>query len=212
MRVLFLFLLCSSFLALSWYEGGEEHDGAVVGAAEKQISNTQLVSTHEGLRKDSSGVLLYREEPYSGYLLDLDSEGQVMLRQGYFEGRLEGEILAYYASGALRFKRPYRDGQKHGAHMAWYEDGQMKFLYHFDQGKSVGNHKEWYPDGSLFQDLNYQDGRPFGPQKIWRSDGKIRANYVIRENGKRYGLMGIKRCTKIDGEKEEIDPYKGVEN
>ncbi|MEQ8583389.1 MAG: hypothetical protein RIC30_20030 [Marinoscillum sp.] len=212
MRVLILLVVCGLFLALSRYEGGEKPDDAVLEEVEKRIPSTQLISTHEDLRKDSAGVLLYREVPYSGYLVDLNTEGQVMLRQGYFEGKLDGEMLAYYASGALRFKRPYTDGQKHGAHIAWYEDGQMKFLYHFDQGRSVGNHKEWYPDGSLFQDLNYQDGRPFGAQKIWRRDGKIRANYVIRENGKRYGLMGIKRCTKIDGEKEEIDPYKGIEN
>ncbi len=82
MRVLFLFLLCSLFLALFWYEGGEEHDGAVVGAAEKQIPNTQLVSTHEGLRKDSSGVLLYREVPIPVICWTWTREGQVILATG----------------------------------------------------------------------------------------------------------------------------------
>ena len=50
----------------------------------------------------------------------------------------------------------------------------------------------------LMQDRNYVNGKAMGAQKVWRKDGKIRANFVIRENGKKYGLMGMKRCTKID--------------
>ena len=40
-------------------------------------------------------------------------------------------------------------------------------------------------------------------------DGKYRSNYVITENGRKYGLVGLKRCKKIDGETENIDPYTG---
>ena len=81
--------------------------------------------------------------------------------------------------------------------------------YHFKNGMNVGNHKEWYQDGSPLQDRNYANGQPMGSQKVWRRDGKIRANFVIRENGKKYGLMGMKRCTKIDTKKQTLEPYKG---
>ena len=46
---------------------------------------------------------------------------------------------------------------------------------------------------------------------MWRPDGKYRANYVVRENGRSYGLTGLKRCKKIDGKNEVIDPVKRTE-
>ena len=75
---------------------------------------------------------------------------------------------------------------------------------------SQGTHKTWYRDGSLSSELNFKDGHEFGAQKVWRQDGKLKSNYVVRENGRRYGNLGLKRCKKLDGEDETIDPYRGV--
>ncbi len=64
-----------------------------------------------------------------------------------------------------------------------------------------------YQIKKLTSEINYLNGKPFGSTKIWRKDGKLRSNFVIRENGRRYGLAGIKRCTKINIKEEIIDPY-----
>ena len=71
----------------------------------------------------------------------------------------------------------------------------------------MGKHIQWYDSGQIYSEINYLNGKPFGSTKVWRKDGKLRSNFVIRENGRRYGLAGIKRCTKIDTEKQIIEPY-----
>jgi len=153
--------------------------------------------------------LLFEGTKYSGFIEQVNAIGELLELKSYYNGFLEGDMIGYYSSGIKRSFRPYRKGKKHGEHFGYYEDGSKQFHYLFENGKSEGNHLEWFKDGAVFKDLNYKNGRPFGSQKVWRSDGKIRSNYVIRENGKRYGLMGIKRCTKLDTEEEKFDPYKG---
>ena len=173
-----------------------------------QIPDVEVSSNDSELTRDVAGRLQYKDQLFSGYILSYYENG-IKSRTGYLNGRKEGKSVGFYRNGSNRFERTYRDGKKDGIHQGWFENSKLKFQYRFEDGLSIGNHKEWYSDGSLFKDLNYRDGRPFGAQRVWRSDGKMRANYVIRENGKRYGLMGIKRCTKLDGEKEDFDPYKG---
>jgi hypothetical protein len=174
-----------------------------------EIPVTRLAFDNPELSKDSTGALLFAGVKYSGFMEKVNSRGELIEVTSYFEGFLEGDMLGYYPSGRKRYIRPYRNGKKQGAHFGYYVNGAKQFHYIFEKGKSEGNHLVWFKDGSVFKDLNYKNGRPFGSQKVWRRDGKIRSNYVIRENGRRYGLMGIKRCTKLDTEKEEFDPYEG---
>jgi antitoxin component YwqK of YwqJK toxin-antitoxin module len=173
------------------------------------IPNVEIADHDEKLFMNSDGILLHNELPFSGFLIKKNSDGVLIEKIGYLNGSQAGDMLGFYENGAKKFIRPYLNGEKHGIHLGWYEDGTLRFLYQFENGLSEGNHKEWYEDGSIMQDFNFKDGKPFGSQKVWRKDGKIRGNYVVRENGRRYGLMGIKRCTKIDGEDERLDPYVG---
>lgn len=177
----------------------------------ESIPDIETTISDDRLSKDVNGLLLFSMEPYSGYVTVFDRDANLINKKSYLDGEQEGVSEAYYANGKLRYSRPYKKGKKDGEHIGWFGDGKKKFHYVFQHGLNEGNHKEWYADGSLAKDFNYQSGRPFGSQKVWRRDGKIRANYVIRENGKRYGLMGIKRCTKLDGETQEIDPYLAQE-
>jgi len=176
-----------------------------------EIPNVENREDNERLVRDLTGLILLDGVLYSGYLMSYSVDQVLINKRGYYQGKLEGRSTSYYQSGALRDNRPYKNGKKHGEHKGWYENGQLKFHYFFEDGLSVGNHKVWYKNGSPFKDMNYKKGRPFGSQKVWRSDGKVRANYVIRENGRKYGLAGLKRCTKIDSDTKIIDPYTGKE-
>ena len=97
-------------------------------------------------------------------------------------------------------------GKKEGTHKGFFPDSQPRFEYKFEAGENIGTHYDWYEGGQLAKLTNYKDGKPFGVQKMWRSDGKIRSNYVIREDGRRYGLVGIKRCKNINTEAQAIQP------
>lgn len=153
------------------------------------------------------GFLYFDGEPFSGYLLAYDENNILSFRKGHFAGQQHGLTYFYYPNGELKERRLYSHGEKHGEHFGFYSNGKQSFSYYFEHGFNEGNHREWYPSGELYTDMNYKSGKEFGTQRIWRPDGKLRANYIVRENGRRYGLQGIKRCTKLDGNTKTIDPY-----
>lgn len=161
------------------------------------------------IRRKITGELYYQNVLFSGYLTASHSDGSLAMKEGYFEGIKNGLYQGYYPNDSIRFTRYHLNGQKVGTHEGWFENGQQKFLYYFDDGKAVGQHTKWYADGNTFSIQNYEDGFERGLQRVWRPDGKLRSNYVVKEDGRKYGLLGIKRCTKLDGEKEEFDPYTG---
>ncbi|MFY0652844.1 MAG: hypothetical protein JXQ96_12450 [Cyclobacteriaceae bacterium] len=173
------------------------------------IPETEISTEDPGLSRDDEGKQRLNDKLYSGYLISSYNDGTIAARHGYLDGLQAGMSNGYYANGTKKYERPYLNGEKHGEHFGWYENGQLMFHYYFEDGLSVGNHKDWYDDGSPFKDYNYKKGHPFGAQKMWRTDGKLRANFVIREDGRKYGLTGLKRCAKIDSETKNIDPYKG---
>lgn len=152
----------------------------------------------------SSGVLIFGDQPFSGYLTEYFENGVLKSKKGYLYGWLHGESLEYHTSGKIKERRVYTHGEKDGKHIGFYESGQLRFELYFNKGMNVGCHKSWYEGGQQAQELNYTDGQPFGAQKVWRPDGKLRSNYVVREDGRRYGLVGIKRCKNIDVENEQI--------
>lgn len=171
-----------------------------------------LVSTSDsGITKKQNGDILFKGQPFSGYLIEKYPNDTIALKKGYFEGKQNGIMTAFYENGNTRYIRPYRNGEKHGTHVGFHRNGVKAFEYHFVKGFSEGNHKEWFSSGQLATNMNYVGGKEFGKQQAWRPDGKVRSNYIVRENGRRYGLMGIKRCTKLDGVTQTVDPYKGTE-
>lgn len=170
------------------------------------IPNKILKFNDAKLNYDSKGALYYDNYLFSGYLIKIENE-KLLEKKGYFNGYLEGKSLGYYKNGNLKYKRLYKDGKKTGRHIGWFKSGQKKFEYFFKKGLSEGNHKQWYDNGMMFSEINYLKGKPFGLTRVWRKDGKLRSNFVIRENGRRYGLAGIKRCTKIDTKKQILEPY-----
>tara|TARA_A100000164_G_C21776499_1_gene708863 strand:+ start:266 stop:904 length:639 start_codon:yes stop_codon:yes gene_type:complete len=171
------------------------------------ITNTFLLSNNPKLNYDSKGVLNYENIPFSGFLIKKSRDGQLIEKKGFYRGHIEGKSVGYFENGNKKYKRYYKDGKKTGKHIGWYISGQIKFKYFFKEGLSEKKHTQWYDNGMIHSEINYLDGKPFGSTKVWRKDGKLRSNYVIRENGRRYGLAGIKRCTKIDVNNEIIEPY-----
>ena len=170
------------------------------------IPNTILRADEPKLNYDLKGALYFDNNLFSGYLIK-NRNGKLVEKKGYYNGYLEGKSLGYFQNGNLKYRRFYKAGKKIGKHMGWYESGKNKFEYFFKEGLSEGLHKQWYNNGMKFSEINYLNGKPFGSTKVWRKDGKLRSNFVIRENGRRYGLAGIKRCAKIDAKKEIIEPY-----
>ena len=165
----------------------------------------KIQSNDVRLGRTITGIVTYDTFHFSGSIIDYFSNGQINTERNYRDGKQHGKSMAYYENGVMAYLRPYNNGEKHGVHSGWYSDGKLKYQYTFTNGLSEGTHSEWYSDGNLFKQMNYTNGFEFGSQKVWRKDRKLRANYVVRENGRKYGLPGIKRCTNIDTRAETFD-------
>lgn len=174
--------------------------GGCSGMPEVEVS-----SEHPGIAQQN-GVLYMDSIPFSGYVVQRYRGGALMVKTPYKNGEEHGMKIFYYEDGSVRYYRHFKHGEKDGIHQGFYPGGAKKFEYRFKNGENIGTHYDWFENGQLAKLTNFKDGKPFGEQKMWRSDGKIRSNYVIREDGRRYGLVGLKRCKNINTEEEEIEP------
>ncbi|MEO9485688.1 MAG: hypothetical protein ABJG47_19675 [Ekhidna sp.] len=177
-----------------------------------EVPEVYLESRAEEISVKPNGDVYLNESLFSGYIISRHRNDSISLKKGYVNGKQQGITTAYYPNGLVKYERPYLAGEKHGVHLGYYPDGNKKFKYYFEYGFSEGNHLTWYKDGQKSADMNYANGKEFGKQQAWRPDGKLRSNYIVRENGRMYGLQGIKRCTKLDGVTQTVDPYKGKES
>lgn len=168
------------------------------------IPDVHVLKSENNLLFGKDGLVELDEALFSGYLEAYYSNGQLKQKQGYLDGRAEGEFVQNDSLGQRVERRFYLSGDKHGNHMGWYSNGQKRFDFLFDHGRSEGCHRRWRENGNLWQEFNFVNGSHRGLQRVWRSDGKLRANYVVRENGRRYGMQGIKRCKNIDTKNEQL--------
>jgi antitoxin component YwqK of YwqJK toxin-antitoxin module len=206
-RIFILYILCL------WYGCSDPSENEIltmsVTVDAPEVPNVIVELGDKLLSKMRNGDVYLNDIPFSGYLISRYSNDSIYLIKGYVEGKQSGLTTAYYEDGAIQYERPYLKGEKHGIHIGYHQNGQKGFEYYFENGFNEGNHLEWYSDGKKATDMNYVNGKEFGKQQAWRPDGKLRSNYIVRENGRMYGLQGIKRCTKLDGVTKTIDPYKG---
>ncbi|MEM9141783.1 MAG: hypothetical protein AAGA86_02275 [Bacteroidota bacterium] len=152
--------------------------------------------------KLANGVLLYKNTPFAGLLVETYDDTSLKMELQYRDGRKHGHEKRWYPQGQLAQSRSYAHGLKVGNHQGWWEDGSEKFHYHFNEkGEYHGSRKEWYRNGQQLLDFNYVNGKESGAQRMWTASGEIRANYEVR-NGERFGLIGLKKCYTVN-----VDPY-----
>ncbi|MEP3386680.1 MAG: hypothetical protein ABJO02_00745 [Reichenbachiella sp.] len=204
MKYYLLFLLAMSVVACD-----STLDESQATNLKKQIPKVELLESDSRLSRANDGTIYLDTTAYSGYLISFYSDSTIKSKKTYYQGKLEGDFVSYYSNGQVSSLRPYHFGEKHGEHLGYYKNGKLQFQYFFEHGFGQGTHKTWYPNGDLKMEMNYVDGKERGLQRVWRTDGKMRSNYVVRENGRKYGKLGLKRCAKIDSETGDVDPYKG---
>ena len=162
------------------------------------IPERQISLQEEGLERKGIRIIL-NNEPYSGYIIRCNMEGQVLEKTGYLKGLQHGRSFLYFNNGSIKEQRFYIAGKKEGIHKGWWQNGNKKFEYNFENGLHEGDLFEWYENGSPLRSFQYKKGKELGTQKMWEINGKIRANYVVK-NGHRYGLIGLKNCKSVSNE------------
>lgn len=160
------------------------HDGVV-----QHIPDARLTVVQD--------ITYWNQQPFSGYLLQLDSSTHdTLVYAGYKKGQPHGIHKKWYAPHRLQEVRYYEDGQKHGQQVTYWENGNKKFEFTAQHDQYEGELREWLPDGRLVHLGTYHLGQEEGPQKMWYDNGKVRANYIM-VGGKRYGLLGTKNCKNV---------------
>ncbi|MFT6881701.1 MAG: antitoxin component YwqK of YwqJK toxin-antitoxin module [Marinoscillum sp.] len=178
----------------------------VVAAGSSSIPDQKVLRSDAALDYQTVQITSFEGTPFSGHVVEYYENGELKSDVSFLNGLRQSVSKGYHPNGVLAYERLYKVGEKHGNHVGFYESGAKQFEYHFDHGVNIGTHTEWYESGQVSTLFNYENGQPFGLQQTYRSDGKLRSNYVIREDGRRYGLVGIKRCKNIDTEDEQIKP------
>jgi hypothetical protein len=146
-------------------------------------------------RIHQGGDTVYLEGKFfSGFLFELNSEGDTMFVGSYFNGVEEGLHAKFYPNGTKQEERFYINGGKDGLQRGWWPDGKLKFLFTCYDNEFEGKFEEWSDSGMLIKQFDYKRGYEDGPQKLWWSNGVLRANYVVK-NGRKYGLIGLELCS-----------------
>ena len=142
------------------------------------------------LRQDT---LFLGSEPFTGSLIAFLPNGDTALFESRVQGVENGPSLRWHDNGQPMEARRYEHGRKTGIHRGWWPNGKPRFEYHFKEGEHDGPMNEWYEDGTPLRAFHMRMGHEDGQQRLWWPDGSLRANYTVR-NGRRYGLLGLKRC------------------
>ncbi len=173
-----------------------------VGCTSKK--NDIIVSVKDPNVQLYNGDLFYKDNLFSGTIVDHYTSHQLKSKALYQKGRKEGTEELFYQEGQLKTYREYTGGIKTGIHKGWWPNSAPMFEYQFDEkGRYDGYVKEWYSNGQLLKTFNYSDGKEDGRQQMFRSNGAIRANYQVI-NGERFGLIGLKKCYTIKKDSTKI--------
>ena len=144
----------------------------------------------------ANGLMLQGGVRYSGVSRENYSDGSLQSETFWENGKREGLFSSWYENGQLKEKRYYRGNRKEGEHLGWYENGELRFQFNFSNGNYHGSCSQWYSDGSRYSLFHYENGEEVGSQQMWEANGRVRANYIVK-NGRRYGIIGSKRCVTI---------------
>jgi hypothetical protein len=147
-----------------------------------------------------SGVLLFHDKPFAGWLYELFGGGDTSRLTSFIKGKEEGFSRLWHQNGQISEERFYVSGHKEGIHYGWWPSGRHRFTYHFKQDAYEGSVDEWYSNGTPFRYFNYVNGQEEGRQQQWWEDGTVRANYVVK-NGEQFGLIGRKLCKNTSNDK-----------
>ncbi|MFT4621813.1 MAG: antitoxin component YwqK of YwqJK toxin-antitoxin module [Myxococcota bacterium] len=151
------------------------------------------------------GQFLLDGAPYSGFATVEGSDGTVVERAGFVDGRRHGSRDRWYPDGSPSQHVEYRRGRMHGTSQTWFRDGTKRSEGRLRDGVADGVQRQWYASGALFKEIRLVDGVEQGLQRAWRENGAIYNNYEARD-GRIYGLRRSKLCFDLDDEAVVLGP------
>lgn len=143
------------------------------------------------------------EEPYTGWIKDIDPETKAKTL-GYLKtGRKEGRWITWAENGTKILEAMWAEDKLNGPFLAWYENGIKRTIGVTKDGEMDGPWQKFYPNGKVeFHAVNHIGH--LVSIKVWKPDGIVCTESTVTDgNGSflRYnpdGSLLFKR-TFVDG-------------
>ncbi|HRH34494.1 MAG TPA: toxin-antitoxin system YwqK family antitoxin [Catalimonadaceae bacterium] len=100
-------------------------------------------------------------------------DGQLMAREQYKEGMLDGICLAYFPNGQLASKENWKEDLQEDSSWYYHPNGKIFRKGIYNDGVYQGTWLTFYENGRLQQSCPYLDGLPNGFCKNWYETGRL---------------------------------------
>lgn len=156
------------------------------------IPDFEVSNTNAELNKTDNGWL-YKGKPFSGYMVEKESDGRLVYKLPILEGKEQGLAKGWYNTGEKLVERIYIDGKKEGEFRQWWANGRLRYLFNYKNDRFEGKQIVYFPDGKTREESNYLSGEKEGIQRVWDEKGILVSNYTIKDK-KLYGVITVKSC------------------
>ena len=104
--------------------------------------------------------------------------------------RVDGPVQTFDANGKLSTSFVLRDGRMEGELLAYFPDGKIAGRTQVSKGKFNGSSAEYYPDGAVRASMTLVNDLPVGEALEFYPDGKVQSRQQYGDKG---GLLSIQR-------------------
>ncbi len=98
------------------------------------------------------------QTPFSGSSVDYHSNGQLLTKSNYKDGKRDGLWEYFGENGQLRFKSNYKDGKEDGLQESYYENGQLQTKFNGKDGQEHGLYESYDENGQLKDKICFKNG------------------------------------------------------
>ena len=164
------------------------------------VINSIEVDKNKLTLNQNQGVWYYNNKPFNGFSEKFNTEGTLIEKLGFYNGKREGVARTWSDNRVLRIESYYNQNRFTGVYKSWWENGVLALQVNYIEGNKQGEEKQWYPNGQLSKLRQLVDGKENGIQKAWLNNGKLYVNYEAK-NGRIFGMRRANSCYKLEDEK-----------
>ena len=153
--------------------------------------------------RPNEGLVYYKNQPFTGRVMEYYSNGMLAEEIQFQEGIKHGIYQKWFADGTLSYTSTYLNGLPDGISRSWWSNGNLRSEVRQVKGKLDGLQTQWYKSGAKFKERNMNMGLEEGMQRSWRENGKVYNNYEAK-HGRIFGLKRASLCFQLDDEEIQI--------
>lgn len=169
---------------LAWFPNGQKREesdfqeGKMIGEPIfwDESGNTIIFENVKLSDIEKRGDLVFKkgaDNTFSGLATGIlgDDSYKFTGKISYFNGKLDGKSVEWYANGQIFREMSYLNGIANGKWTGWTEDGNIFYKLTYLNGKLNGLLTMWHPNGNKLAVLNYENGVMVNEINDFHEDG-----------------------------------------